>query len=62
MESIKRIGVERTSVISMAGPIVTIVLSYLFLQETLNWIQWVGCLLVFLAIMVLQFKKTVYVT
>jgi drug/metabolite transporter (DMT)-like permease len=57
VEGIKRLGAERASVISMFGPIITILLGTLFLEERLEWIQWVGCVIVFVAITTLELKK-----
>lgn len=58
VEGIKRIGAERASILSMLGPVITILLGTLFLGERLEVIQWVGCTIVFLAIAALELQKT----
>jgi drug/metabolite transporter (DMT)-like permease len=57
VEGIKRIGAERASILSMLGPVITILLGTLFLGERLEMTQWAGCLLVFLSIFVLELQK-----
>ena len=57
LEGIKRIGAERASIISMLGPVITILLGTLFLGERLELVQWFGCILVFLIIIVLELQK-----
>ncbi|WP_269773994.1 DMT family transporter [Bacillus siamensis] len=46
LEGIKRIGAVRGSLISMMGPIITIIFGAFFLGERLTWIQWIGCFIV----------------
>ncbi|WP_374723918.1 DMT family transporter [Calidifontibacillus erzurumensis] len=53
-EGIKKIGAERAAIISMLGPILTILLGRLFLKEHLTVTQWCGCLIIFLAITSLE--------
>lgn len=57
LEGIKRIGAERASIISMLGPVITILLGTLFLGERLELIQWFGCILVFLTVTFLELHK-----
>lgn len=46
-EAISRIGPARTSAIGTVGPVVTLGLGWLFLGESLTWIQFAGAILVF---------------
>jgi MFS family permease len=48
---------ERASILSMLGPVITILLGTLFLGERLEMTQWVGCLIVILAIAALELQK-----
>ncbi|UOF90014.1 DMT family transporter [Fodinisporobacter ferrooxydans] len=57
LEGIKRIGAERASILSMLGPVITILLGTLFLGERLELVQWAGCFLVFLTVAVLELQK-----
>lgn len=57
LEGIKRIGAERASILSMPGPVITILLGTVFLGERLELVQWIGCILVFLTIVALELQK-----
>ncbi|MGG3626351.1 DMT family transporter [Bacillus gobiensis] len=57
LEGIKRIGAERGAMISMSGPVLTIVFGAFFLGEHLSMIQWAGCLLVLITISIVEWKK-----
>jgi drug/metabolite transporter (DMT)-like permease len=45
-EGIRRIGSDNASIISSVGPVSTIILAYIFLNERVNWIQIMGTVLV----------------
>ncbi|WP_412675129.1 EamA family transporter [Bacillus atrophaeus] len=55
----KRIGAESGAMISMAGPVITILLSALFLGEHLSRIQWTGCLVVLMVITFMEYRKLI---
>jgi drug/metabolite transporter (DMT)-like permease len=57
LEGIKRIGAERGAMMSMAGPVFTILFGTLFLGETLRTIQWAGCFLVLIVISFVEWQK-----
>lgn len=57
LEGIKRIGAERGAIISMAGPVLTIVFGTFFLGEQLSLIQWTGCLIVLVTISFVEWQK-----
>ncbi|MEC1355219.1 DMT family transporter [Bacillus sonorensis] len=57
LEGIKRIGAERGALISIAGPVITIFLGVLFLNERLSPVQWLGCFLVLFVISLLEYRK-----
>ncbi len=54
MLAVERIGAGRTSVAAMVGPVATIVLAYLFLDETVSTWQIAGTALVLAGISVLS--------
>lgn len=54
LEGIKIIGSEKASIISMLGVTLTIVFRSLFLGERLEFIQWIGCSLVFIMLFILK--------
>lgn len=56
-EGIKIIGAERASLISLTGPIITIILGAAFLGEQLEWIQWIGCAIVFSAAVYVELRN-----
>jgi drug/metabolite transporter (DMT)-like permease len=45
MQGIQRVGAAQAAMISAGGPILTVLLAVLFLGETLNALQWLGCAL-----------------
>jgi drug/metabolite transporter (DMT)-like permease len=57
LEGIKRIGAERAAIISMLGPVITILFGTWFLGERLESVQWYGCILVFFTIVTLELQK-----
>lgn len=56
-QSIARIGASQTAMIASIGPILTIILATLFLGENMNYIQWFGCGLNILGIMIITLSK-----
>jgi drug/metabolite transporter (DMT)-like permease len=56
-EGIRIIGSGNSSIIGSVGPVSTIVLAYIFLDEVLNWIQWVGTLLVISGVLIVAIQK-----
>ena len=56
-QSIARLGAAQTAMIASIGPILTIILATLFLGETLNTIQWIGCALNIIGVMMISLSK-----
>ncbi len=56
-QSIARIGASQAAMIASVGPILTILLATAFLGESLNWIQWIGCGLNILGVLMITFAK-----
>lgn len=59
MQGIQRIGAAQAALISAGGPILTIVLAVAFLGEHLNWIQWLGCGLNIIGVLMITLKPKV---
>ena len=57
VEGMKRIGVIRSSMISLFGPMITIILGTFYLKESLEPVQWFGCFLVLVSVVLLEGKK-----
>lgn len=57
MQGIKIIGSSNASIIGSIGPISTVVLAYIFLDERLGWLQWGGTFLVIAGVMMISLKK-----
>lgn len=56
-QSISRLGASQSAMISSLGPILTIILAVAFLGEHLNGIQWFGCFLNILGVMMITLSK-----
>lgn len=56
-EGIARIGASQTAMIASVGPILTIILATLFLGESMNLIQWFGCALNILGVLIITLSK-----
>lgn len=56
-QSIARLGASQTAMIASVGPILTIILATLFLGETMNHIQWLGCALNIMGVMMITLSK-----
>ncbi|NHC03625.1 DMT family transporter [Acinetobacter sp. 187] len=56
-QSIARIGASQTAMIASLGPILTIILATLFLGESMNTIQWFGCGLNIIGVMIITLSK-----
>ncbi|WP_343595408.1 DMT family transporter [Acinetobacter sp.] len=57
MQSIARLGAAQSAMIAAIGPILTILLAVIFLNEHLNIWQWLGCLLNIAGILMISFSK-----
>lgn len=57
-QGISRIGASKTAMIGSIGPILTIILATLFLGESMNAIQWFGCLLNIIGVMIISLSKS----
>ncbi len=55
--SLKRIGASNMAIIGSIGPVFTIILSYVLLQETLSIYQWVGGLVILFGVYWVSGKK-----
>jgi len=54
---IKYVGSVTTSILGMTEPIASIVLGILFLNESMTWQKFIGCLLIVIGILILQINK-----
>lgn len=57
-EGIRRIGPSNTAIIGSVGPIATIFLAYIFLDERLTFIQIVGTVVVLAGVMMVSLQKS----
>jgi len=56
MQGIQRIGAAQAALISAGGPVLTIVLAVAFLGEHLNLVQWLGCALNIIGVLMITLK------
>ena len=56
-QSISRLGAAQSAMIGSIGPILTIILAVAFLGESMNSIQWLGCLLNIMGVMIITLSK-----
>lgn len=56
-QSIARLGASQAAMIASIGPILTIILATLFLGESLNTLQWFGCALNIIGVLIITFAK-----
>ncbi|MEC7118965.1 MAG: DMT family transporter [Pseudomonadota bacterium] len=56
MQGIQRIGAAQAALISAGGPVLTILLAVALLGEHLNWIQWIGCALNIIGVLMITLK------
>lgn len=56
-EGIRIVGSANASIIGSIGPISTIAMAYLFLQERLGWLQWIGTLFVIAGVLLITLQK-----
>jgi drug/metabolite transporter (DMT)-like permease len=57
IQSIQRLGASQSAMIASIGPILTIILATLFLGEQMNTLQWFGCALNILGVMMITLSK-----
>ena len=57
MEGIRVVGSSNGSIIGSVGPISTIVLAYIFLDERFGYLQWIGTLLVIGGVLIISLDK-----
>ncbi len=57
MQSIERLGASQSAMIASIGPVLTILLAVVFLNEHLNMWQWVGCFLNIVGVMMITLRK-----
>ena len=56
-QSISRLGAAQSAMIGSIGPILTIILAVALLGEHMNAIQWLGCLLNIIGVMMITLSK-----
>ena len=56
-QSIARLGASQSAMIASIGPVLTLILATLFLGETLNTIQWFGCTLNIIGVLMITLAK-----
>ena len=54
---VKIIGASQAAIISGVGPIATIILAYIFLDERLSHLQWIGTFIVIIGVLLITLKK-----
>lgn len=57
VEGVRKIGANNAAIITSIGPISTIVLAYIFLNERLGWLQWTGTLFVIGGVLLITLRK-----
>lgn len=57
MQSIERLGASQSAMIASMGPVLTLLLAVVFLNEHLNGWQWLGCLLNIAGVMMITLSK-----
>lgn len=57
MMGVERLGASRTAMIMAGGPIFTILFAVVFLDEQLNFWQWLGCALNMFGVLMVSLKK-----
>jgi drug/metabolite transporter (DMT)-like permease len=57
MQSIERLGAAQSAMIASIGPILTLLLAVVFLDEYLNGWQWLGCILNIVGVMIITLSK-----
>lgn len=58
-EGIRRIGVDKTSIIGSIGPVATLALAYLFLGESMSIMQMLGAVLVLAGVLYISLRNSV---
>lgn len=53
----KRVGAERAAIVSMLGPVLTILMGTWGLGERLEPVQWAGCAVVLAAVTAAEIRK-----
>ena len=56
-QSISRLGAAQSAMIGSIGPILTIILAVALLGEHMNTIQWLGCILNIIGVMMITLSK-----
>ncbi len=56
MQGIARVGPAQAAMLSAGGPIITVVLAVLFLGESLSWVQWIGCALNIIGVLMITLR------
>ncbi|ENV35150.1 DMT family transporter [Acinetobacter gerneri] len=57
MQSIERLGAAQSAMIASIGPILTILLAVSFLGETMTPLQWLGCILNIIGVIMISLSK-----
>lgn len=56
MQGIARVGAAQAAMLSACGPIITLLLAVAFLGESLSWIQWMGCALNVVGVLIITLR------
>lgn len=56
MQGIARVGAAQAAMLSAGGPIITVVLAVAFLGESLSWVQWLGCALNIVGVLMITLR------
>jgi drug/metabolite transporter (DMT)-like permease len=56
MQGIARVGAAQAAMLSAGGPIITVVLAVAFLGESLSWMQWIGCALNIVGVLMITLR------
>jgi drug/metabolite transporter (DMT)-like permease len=56
MQGIARVGATQAAMLSACGPILTLLLAVAFLAESLSWIQWMGCALNIVGVLIITLR------
>lgn len=56
-EGIRLVGSSHAAIIGSVGPIATIALAYIFLDEKMGWLQWLGTIVVIGGVLLISLRK-----
>ena len=56
-EGVKQIGAQRAGLLSTVGPVSTIILAAIFLEEGMRWFQYTGVVVTLIGILILEWQQ-----